>query len=247
MIDVGEAAGITMGAEFEVYQDQNSGDLLGIVVARELSAFSTTLYPKEPRTRFALGQDGVALKSRAGTEERLRIHVGDDNLKDLVKKIDPNQVQLVERDQRAEFGMALEDGKVVFNIYDSDVTKHGLTRMPHSLEPTLEVISPVIRGAAHFYWHLRRTPPQTNRGLAKNVEIEVNELEEDFDEELNSFYNPTTTPSGDWKFGKDFNLHTETTYGWTIINKWALPLYPALFFFDASDWSISEQLPISGY
>ena len=69
MIDAGEAAGITVGAEFEVYRDQHSGDLLGTVVALELRAFSTTLYAKE--SRFALEQDGIALKSRAGTEEQV--------------------------------------------------------------------------------------------------------------------------------------------------------------------------------
>ena len=238
MIDVGEAAGITVGTEFEVYEDQNSGDLLGTVVAHELSAFSTTLCAKG--SRFAIEQDGLALKSRAGTEERVRIHVTDESLEYLVKRIDPNQriVQLVERDHGAEFGIALENEKVVFNIYDSDVTKHGLTRMPYILEPTLEAISPVIRAAAHFYWHLRRTP-QTGHGIAGKVEIEVNELEEDFDEEYNSFFIPTTT-GRDWKVGTDLILQTETAYGWKITNKWAVSLYPALFYFDNSDWSISE-------
>ena len=237
MIDAGEAAGITVDAEFKVYQYEDSGSYLGTVVARELSAFSTTLYAKEPR--FALEQDGVAFKSRAGAEERVRIHVADDSLKDLVKKMDPNQIQMVEQDQEAEFGMALEDGKVVFNIYDSDVTKHGLTRMPHSLEPTLDAISPVISAAAHFYWHLRRTPPQTGRGLAEYVEFEVNELGKDFHKELKNFYKPIAS-SGALKDGEDFNLNTEKLYGWTISNKLGLPLYPALFYFDASDWSISE-------
>lgn len=108
------------------------------------------LYGKE--SRFFLEQDGVALKSHAGTEEQVQIHVTDGSLKKLVKKIDPNQsiLQLTERD-RAEFGIALENGKVIFNIYDSDVTKHGLTRMPHILEPTFEALSPVIRAAARFY------------------------------------------------------------------------------------------------
>jgi hypothetical protein len=39
--------------------------------------------------------------------------------------------------------MALEDEKVVFDIFESLVTKYGLTCMPFILEPTLEVISPV--------------------------------------------------------------------------------------------------------
>ena len=64
MIEAGKAAGI-------IYQDLNfaSGDLLGTVVARELSSFSTTLYAKE--SEIALEGDGVAFKSRAGTEEQV--------------------------------------------------------------------------------------------------------------------------------------------------------------------------------
>ena len=241
MPDTGEAAGITVGAEFEVYQDQNSVHLLGTVVARELGAFSTTLYAKE--SRFALDGDCVALKSRAGREEQVLVHVADLSLKNLVKKIDSNQkiIQLVERDQ-AEFGMALENGKVVFNIYDSEVRKYGLTRMPYTLEPTVEAITPVIRAAAHFYWHRRRTQQNDRGHLAGKVKIEVTELKlerVEYDDELKrvGVYGPTSNGK---KGGKVFYLQTGTTYGWKIINSCKMPLYPALFYFDCSDWSISE-------
>ena len=236
VIDAGEAAGIAVGTEFEVYKDYNSTHSLGTVVASELSAFSTTLSAK--KSRIALEQDGIAFKSRGGTEERVRVYVEDQILKDIVKRIDPNQIQLVEQD-RAEFGMTLENKKVVFDIYDPDVTKYGLTRMPHSVEPTFEAISRIIRAAAHFYWHRRRTPPKTGRGLAKVVEIEVNEVEEDFDDQLKPFFKPITA-SGDLKVENDLILRTEKTYGWTIRNKWDKSLYPSLFYFDKSDWSISE-------
>ena len=245
MPDAGEAAGITVGAEFEVYasDDQNFGQLLGTVVARKLSAFSTTLYAKE--SKIALERDGVALKSRLGTEERVRIHVADEGLKNLVKKLDPNQrtIQLVERN-RADFGMALENGKVVIDIYDSDVTKYGLTRMPYTLEPNLGAISPVIRAAVHFYWHRRRTLKTGRRGLAKRIEVKVTELKLEnarieYDElKPVVVYGPTTR--ADWKGGKEFDLRAETLYGWRIVNNCNMPLYPALFYFDNSDWSISE-------
>ena len=243
MPDAGEAAGITMDAEFEVYQDQNSGHLLGTVVVCELTAFSTTLYAKE--SRIALERDGIALKSRAGTEERVRIHVADGNLKNLVKKIDPNQrtIQLVERDHEAEFGIAFEKGKVVFNIYDSDVTRYGLTRMPHTVEPTLEAISPVIHAAARFYWHRRRTLQTGRRGLAEKVDIKATELKLErieHDDELKPVYIYGPNASDDWKGGNDFDVQTGTLYGWRIINNCNMPLYPALFYFDNSDWSISE-------
>ena len=249
MPGVGSARGIRLGAEFEVYQSQDSGHRLGTVVASDLSPFSTTLYAKEPR--FALEGDGVALQISVGTEEHvLRIHVADEGLKTLVKKIERihpshRMIKLVERDQ-AEFGMALEDGKVVFDIFDSHVTKYGLTRMPFSLEPTLDDIYPVLRAANRFYWHLRRMPGlenNTKKGLANYVEIEVAEMEHDgcsYDDVLEPVLSPT---EAGWKRGKDFDLQVNdsgTLYAWKIINKCNVALYPSLFYFDNSDWSISE-------
>ena len=251
MPGVGTARGISLGAEFEVYQNQDSDQLLGIVVARELSPFSTTLYAKE--SRFALKGDGVALQTSTGTGEHvLRIHVTDEGLKALVEKVERTDlshrtIQLVERDQ-AEFGMALEDGKVVFDIFDPLVTEHGLIRMPFSLECTLEAISPVLRAADHFYLHLRRAPKVENigeKGLANYVGIEVAEMEHDgtYGEDSEPVLSPT---EAGWKSEKVFNLQINdsgTIYAWKINNLTKNPevdLYPALFYFDNSDWSISE-------
>ena len=239
MPDAGEAAGITVGAEFEVYQDLYSGHLLGTVFASELSPFSTTLHSKE-KSGFPLDRDGVAFKSCPGTKEQLRIHVADQSLKDLVRKIDPNQriIKLVERDRGAEFGIALENGKAVFNIYDSDVTKYGLTRIPYILEPTFEALSTVNRAAAHFYWHRRRAP-QTDRGLADFVEVKATKLKQKsvgHDKRLKEKFDYVPT---DWNSEKE-SPQTKTLYGWKITNKCKVPLYPALFYFDNSDWSISE-------
>ena len=252
MPNTGIARGINLGAEFKVYQDQDSGHLLGIVVASELNPFSTTLCAKE--ARFYLKGDGVAIQTSTGTKEHmLRIHVADEGLKALVKKIertDPSHriIQLVERDQ-AEFGMALDkDRKVVFDIFDPLVREYGLTRMPFSLELSLAAITPVLRAADHFYLHLRRTPKVEyvgERGLANVVEIEMAEMKHD-GKSFNDDFEPILSPTeAGWKRGKVFDLQIDNSgheriYGWNIINKCKVDLYPALFYFDNSDWSISE-------
>ena len=98
------------------------GDSPGTVVSIEVGPFSTMLYVKE--FKIALEQEGVALKSRARKEEQVRIHVANGIFENLVKQIDPNQriIQFVERD-RAEFGMALENGKVVFGMYMTSMSR----------------------------------------------------------------------------------------------------------------------------
>ena len=50
-------------------------------------------------------------------------------------------------------------------------------------------------------------------------------------------YGPTASGS---KGGKVFDPQTEKPYGWKIINNCKIPLYPMLFSFDNSDWSIGE-------
>ena len=248
MAGVGSARGISLGAEFEVFKDQDSGQLLGIVVVSKLRPFSTLLYAKE--TKFDLEGDGVARQTSVGSKEHvLRIYVADEGLKALVMNIekDPRHriIQPVEQHQ-AEFGMALEDGKVVFDIFDPLVKKYGLTRMPFNLEPTLADITPVLHAADHFYWHLRRAPgteSDAEEALSNFIEIEVAEMEHDgisYDDDFEPIMSPT---EAGWKSGKEFDLQIEdrgTIYGWKIINKSDKALYPALFYFDSSDWSISE-------
>jgi hypothetical protein len=266
MPGVGSARGISLGAEFEVYQDQDS-QLLGIVFASKVETFFTTLSRysnKLEESKFVLKGDGVARQISAGTGEEhiLRIYVADEKLKALVKQIERTDplhriIQPVEKDQ-AEFGMAVEDGKVVFDIFDPLVTKYGLTRMPESLEfsdgpnsdaTMITQLAPVLRAADHFYWHLRRTPgveshSKKGPGLADVVEIAVADMEHD-GVSYNDFLEPILSPiEASWKSGKDFKFDldgTEMVHGWKIINKSGFDLYPALFYFDNSDWSISES------
>ena len=149
----------------------------------------------------------MALRARffVGTEEHVRIHVATDIgiLKDLARdlvSIDPT-IRLVEQEQEADFGIALENGKVVFNIVNCEVKEHGLTRMPYILEPALEAIYPIVRAGAHFYWHLRRTGGM----LAQKIEIEISELApvpaNNTNDDLQLDFHPIR-----WKSEKPFNL-----------------------------------------
>jgi hypothetical protein len=243
LMDAGAAHGITSGAKFEV-QDQDSGELLGTVVARKPEPFSTIMDYAEGSEKFTLKKDGFARQISVGTEEHVRIHVATDIgvLKDLARdlvSIDPT-IRLVEQEQEADFGIALENGKVVFNIVNPEVKKHGLTRMPYiQVEPTLDTIYPIVRAGAHFYWHLRRT----GGTLAQKIEFEISELApgpgpaNKINDDLQLDFHPIG-----WKSEKPFNLQIEESamYAWKVTNDWNVALYPSLFYFDNSDWSISQ-------
>ena len=73
-----------------------------------------------------------------------------------------------------------------------------LTPLPFIPESTLEALSLVIRAAAQFYLHRRRTP-QTGRGLADFVEAKLKQKSAKYDDRLIRVvvYGPT-----DWKLGR---------------------------------------------
>ena len=239
VMDAGAAHGITSGARFEVYQDQDFGCLLGTVVSAEPNPFSTTMSCAEGSREFSLDTVGLARQTCGGTQQHLRIHVATDEgvLSDLARELertDPS-IRLVKQAHEADFGIALENGKVVFNIVNSEVTNPGLTRMPFSVEPTFDALYHIVHAAAHFYWHLGRS----GVSLADKVKIEMTELEVDpnsYDENLRPKMYPIC-----WS-EKPFEVQVkeEALYAWKITNNCKVALYPSLFYFDNSDWSISE-------
>jgi hypothetical protein len=83
----------------------------------------------------------------------------------------------------------------------------------------------------------------SKKGLTDHVEIAVAVMEHD-DDSYDKFLQPIFSPiEASWKSGKAFVLPVDdkgTAYGWKIINESVLDLYPALFYFDNSDWSITS-------
>ena len=242
-MDAGSVQGITDGAEFAVYTDRDwfpEMHPLGILVVLETRAFSTVLGVIPGATRFPLIESAFALQTRVGTEAHLRLHIAMDKKFGGVFKALAQEMQTPGPEQRrilltekcnAELDIALEDGHVVFNLLDPLVIKFGLTRMPFHVNLEAEEVYPVIDAAAHFRWHLRRS---NKKHIFQNkVRIEFKQLTQNRE-----------------PYGLDLNVDgvidlvvdEEAMYGIRIINDTARPLYPSLFYFDNSDFSISEYI-----
>jgi hypothetical protein len=242
-MDAGSAQGITDGAEFTVYMDRDSlpeTPPLGKLVVLETCAFSTILDVNSDATRFPLAESAFALQTKVGTEEDLRLHIViDEKLVDVFKALvqemqitgpERRRILLAEKDN-AELDIALENGHVVFNILDPLVTKFGLTRMPFSVSPQAKEVCPVIRAAAHYRWHLRRT---NKTSIFQNkVRIEFKRLTQ---------YREPDGPDLNADGVIDLVVDENAIYGLRIINDTTRPLYPSLFYFDNSDFSISEYV-----
>jgi hypothetical protein len=254
ILDAGRAHGISTGAELAIYQEQDTQrqeSLLGTLIVKEVDPFNTVLHLPDGASELVLSGTGYALQTRAGEEEDLRLHI---EQHDLLRPIfeafsremlrtDPSlwKVQLVEKD-KAELSLVLDNNMVVFDILNPQVTQFGLTRHPFHVEPTYDAVFPIIRAAAHYHWHLRRS--NTTKVLQNHVDVEFRKVKDSgYDEE----FNPIIKPVGD-NLNVDgiVNLvidDPDDDYGIKIINRSPIDLHASLFFFDNSDLSISKCSP----
>lgn len=116
----------------------------------------------------------------------------------------------------------------------------ALVRIPFRIIPNVNDIYPVIRAAAHYHRHLHRINKEAS--LRNQVRIEFMKLkyEEDYDEDFNLI---TRIDGPNLNIGGivDIVVNKDSMYGTNIINDTDLVLFPYLFFFDNSDFSISES------
>lgn len=260
ILQAGAAHGVTKGAVFSVYRDMLSAvvtsgtePVIGSLTASNPTPFSTNMVITPETPEFDIGtSEAFALQTRVGEEEAMRIHIQLDNRLEGVFRAVAQEMtigtniqqtlQLVDEREKAELDLFLENDKVVFGILDPLVRIHGLTRMPYTVDTAPANVYPVIRAAAHYRWHLRRTSHE--QLLQKKVKVQFNTLVEtdEFDDDLHFLYRPNgPNLLEDGKGIVDIKVDGKTLYGIKIINELDIDLYASLFYFDNSDLSISES------
>jgi hypothetical protein len=244
----GAAHGITEGAIFEVYKDKQAHSTiapLGIMKASTPGPFSTVLDFFPTDREFSIENWAFALQIRAGKQADLALYVPlDQNLLVVFQAIATRmQVNaqlhvnmLTDEDlkwgKQPDLGVAFEDGHVVFDIKDPNVTAHGLHRMPFRVLPIIEDVSRVISAAAHYYWHLRRVGHA--KFIQNTIEVEFTKLS-DGDTLMRKPDGPNLINAG----VVDLVVNKDDIYGMKITNNGDIPLYASVFYFDNSDFSIS--------
>jgi len=253
VVNAGTIHGVTEGAIFGLYNDPNVKLAQGPVATFKASkpgSFTTDLILFPQDTQFTISDRAFALLLQAGEQEDIRIHVGLDErlmsvfeaLAEDVHIIDPEQPKftLVKDKKGAELDIAADGNHIVFNILDSLVTVHGLDRMPFRILPDPKLITPVIRRASRYFWHLRRTGNAAP--LQSKVDFEFTRLQHvagEYDDD----FNPVMKPLGGSLIRDgiiDIVVEKGAIYGIKLTNKLDKPLYTSLFYFDNSDLSISK-------
>lgn len=252
----GAALGVTAQSQFSIFKSTEDTihplRSIGTLTAGEPQAFETSL--QGTLSKHAPGDRVWAVQTRAGREEDLKVHVDlDERLVPVLEKIaeemqsqtrEKRRILLVDEKDNADLAIALDErGKAVFDVPRGLNVRYGHTLPPTSVVTTdVEDIYRVIRAAAHFYWHLNRSPYKHT--LANKVEVEVYKLQSEA-ENYDGMELPVTTPVEPIE---NLNKHDtveipirngdSAMYGFKIVNRTNIPLYVAAFYFDNSDFSI---------
>jgi hypothetical protein len=207
--------------------------------------FFTKLTVGPNQSKFNSEEVAFAIQIKAGTDSNLRVHY-DEQLKHLSRvvaekanKDDTNlySIMPVQDPGSADLGVALESGKIAFNILDEKAKQHGVVRMPATIPTDPEELFQVLSAAGHYFWHYRREPSKHQKSP---VTIEFMMLQEGFDEGNGERTRVLEPCSGNLIEDKVISLEADDTsiYGIKVTNTGSEPLYVSAFFFDHSSLEI---------
>lgn len=160
-----------------------------------------------------------------------------------------------------DYGLQLVKADIIVSVLNGNAVFDDLTgigsvsrkasrfkRLPITSEPDFDSLYPIISAASHWFYHLRRRPTNSLLTRSREVTIEFMELSEtsEYDAALMPMLGPSSgnliTQDAQFRNVVDIRADEETLYGQRIRNSSKYTLYPYLFYFDSSDFSISKQI-----
>lgn len=258
ILEAGEAHGITNKTQFAVFKDKKMTECVGSVIAKQPTPFHTrcTIIGDT----FTLSGPAYALLTQVGEKQDIRLFVeANDAFIDLFVRL-AKEMELDDTSKRSfklvntpndepDLALSVNEGFVRFHVMEQVCRDYGLTVMPFDnvrVEETDYLMS-ILRSAADFYWNLHHSNKSGTLSSKVNLEciqlVPSGEVDNDFD--------PIVVPAADSN-GQEVNLNVggmiiidieeDARYGFRIKNTSDVPLYVALFYFDASDLSVGASL-----
>jgi len=248
-LKAGYAHGITPGSRLLIWKNLES--YLGEATPTAEVSISKVIdsYNSEARAPlgFRNGSSIVAQRISSGDRPELRIHVLDTACTQLVRdaiiQMEDNPMKpIISPITIATVVISTDQDRIYFEIIDPDINRHGLKRLPDTIPANVIDLRRTIHAISHYQYHLRfpiiqETDEATY--FAKNVSIEV------FKAKVCKSLDPNEQPStiGDNLNvdGKGIDLEIDGSPQVIILrNNTNHDIYPALFYFENIDLSISQ-------
>ena len=257
VLQAGAADGVCQGAQFTLYA--TFADIFrkscGVVVVDSVRPFESIVRPIDPLT-LGIPVNGAvyAIQTRAGEQTALNVYMEvTEDLRpaftaQLLQQRDPSANQYTIRpvqDRHIAYLELRRDGNNIrFLILDKAVTQHGVTECIYRAPAIAKSLGPILQGAAHYYYHLKRS--YLNPIIQETVKVEFFKLENSgkYDLSMGGLGRPLRKPVGENLVRNGIIFldiaDDEDVYGLAITNLGRRDLYPSLFYFDNSELSISS-------
>jgi hypothetical protein len=260
ILQAGTAVGIAQNAHFVVHSDRNLSQGSNFVaVAKAVQGFLTILsaLPGEQLPRLGSSEMwAVPVIEEPGSVKPLviRNEVGSDE--PTSRLANASHIQLHQSPQQPS-DMVLRAGSAGYQLevtpppYDPFVQNYAVPRSGPIAWTT--PLDSVMRGIAHYYWHLRREPQEKSQLVTRNlVTFHMYELRKSIvpgEPPIAPATNDDLVRDGRVTFSNlDDHIpgfSPEIPYGFRIQNNSDLPLHVYMYYFDNSDFSIREWSAIS--
>ncbi|KAJ6595372.1 caspase domain-containing protein [Mycena sp. CBHHK59/15] len=241
-VAAGAVHGIVEGTEVLVYKKASALIALGVLVACEVGAVTATLRRKDPA-------DFVPVPDKLGWARILRWNTGDlkvytDPLLSLQLPEPSSEYPVRQVDVKSTGHIALHasgpTGTLTIERMDRLITTYAVRNIPIPHD-SMNPLPFILNRIAHFQFHLgRQKPPATTLlqvpMISRHVAVKMYLLNRRHED-------GTVVPDENNIFRKNvarlsISKASWNLYGIKIVNKSSYSLYPYLFFFDPSDYSI---------
>ncbi|KAF9003400.1 caspase domain-containing protein [Cyathus striatus] len=242
----GLAQGITVGSKLSAHASNLVTDMShsnpekGHLIVTEIGVFSSRLKVVPGSTLSELPQPFYCRITELA-QRQLSIY---SNERTWLESVFPYEEQkslsvtISDTPENADLEMIIEDEEISLYRNDPLITPHIGRKLPHTVNmnsyDSTATIREVARAALKFTHHLTRTGDEM-----KNVWMELKKLKV----EITKDYDQVHTPYGENLLEKDpatVVVDEEERLGMTIFNQSDVSLYPYLFYFDPSDYTIIE-------
>ncbi|PVG04717.1 hypothetical protein CPB86DRAFT_13107 [Serendipita vermifera] len=251
--DTGAADRLVTGGVSSI--DDSKGKIT-VEIKVSTGPFPTKPTTLAPRPKFGSSDGAVDTQTQFETNRDLSVHYAQDevftNLSNAVShrandSEDPHFIKSVKDEEAADLGIALESGRIAFDILDKVATEQGVKRIPHTIRPDIEELYRVLVAATHYFSSYHRKPPTPQKKL---VTIEFMKLQRMQHDENDSEEPANLVPCSSNMINDRNSIELvgddETEYGIRITNLREQPLYVSVFYFDHFSLQIMQYYPSPG-
>ncbi|KIM37921.1 hypothetical protein M413DRAFT_13109 [Hebeloma cylindrosporum] len=245
-LDAGSAHGITTGSKILVWKDLESYYLEEALA--EVSINKVHLYNSEATAPPILphGTSFVAQHVSLGDRPELKVHVRDEASKRMVHDairareladnvMKPMNIALSPIEEGASVIISTaHDDRITFDFIDSEINRRGLKRLPHTAPQEAVGLQRIIHAISHHLYHLRFPKIPVDEDFSGKISLKVFKAKV-YDDE------PPTIIGDNLNIdGQGIDLEMDGSAQIIIIeNDTEFDIYPALFYFESIDLSIT--------